>query len=308
MTLQPDDPQQAQAWIRGTAPDQVVDFYIPRGNQGEMGPRGPIGPSLTVGLVETNSGPAAPGTIGATGLTGPKGDPGGLVYGTALNQTDLNAVTASGIYRQTAAADATLARNYPMDSTTGILTVKEHIQSTAVLQTYEPVWGSRATRVFYQRQLTSGVWTSWRTFSGSRVDQTAGRAIYTWDDLNGREQLIFGDTGWRTLSSTELPNLNAGSAIIRRIGAVVYLVMNGAQFSVSGDIPGLVGFRSSISLYSPPVDVAALSGAPRRVLVLANAGIRTFDTSAMNFSMSYPTNDSWPTTLPGVANGSIPNA
>lgn len=60
MTLQPDDPQQAQAWIRGTAPDQIVDFYIPRGNEGLPGPRGPIGPSLGVGSVTTTSDPNSP--------------------------------------------------------------------------------------------------------------------------------------------------------------------------------------------------------------------------------------------------------
>lgn len=58
MALQPDNPQQAQAWIRGTAPDQVVDFYIPRGNEGPMGPRGPQGPSLGVGSVTTVGDPA----------------------------------------------------------------------------------------------------------------------------------------------------------------------------------------------------------------------------------------------------------
>ncbi len=58
MVLQPDDPQEAQAWIRGTAPDQIVDFYIPRGNQGLPGPRGPQGPSLAVGSVTTTSDPA----------------------------------------------------------------------------------------------------------------------------------------------------------------------------------------------------------------------------------------------------------
>jgi hypothetical protein len=57
MVLQPNDPEQAQAWIRGTPPDQVVDFYIPRGNQGLPGPRGAQGPSLAVGSVVTTSDP-----------------------------------------------------------------------------------------------------------------------------------------------------------------------------------------------------------------------------------------------------------
>ena len=58
MVLQPNDPQQAQAWVRGAPPDAVIDFYIPRGNEGEPGPRGPIGPSLGVGSVTTVSDPA----------------------------------------------------------------------------------------------------------------------------------------------------------------------------------------------------------------------------------------------------------
>lgn len=59
MPLSPTDPTQAQAWIRGTAPDQIVDFYIPRGNQGLVGPRGPIGPALAIGSVVTTGNPAA---------------------------------------------------------------------------------------------------------------------------------------------------------------------------------------------------------------------------------------------------------
>ena len=57
MPLQPTDPQQAQAWVRGAPPEAIVDFYIPRGNQGLPGPRGAQGPSLGVGDVVTSTDP-----------------------------------------------------------------------------------------------------------------------------------------------------------------------------------------------------------------------------------------------------------
>lgn len=61
MPLQPTDPTQAQAWVRGAPPEAIVDFYIPRGNQGLPGPRGPQGPSVGVGEVVTTSDPADAG-------------------------------------------------------------------------------------------------------------------------------------------------------------------------------------------------------------------------------------------------------
>ena len=59
MPIVPDDPNMAQAWISGTPPDQTIDFYIPRGNQGVVGPRGLIGPSLAVGSISVTSDPTA---------------------------------------------------------------------------------------------------------------------------------------------------------------------------------------------------------------------------------------------------------
>jgi hypothetical protein len=61
MALQPNDPQQAQAWVRGAPPEAIVDFYIPRGNQGLPGPRGAQGPSVGIGEVVTTNDPAFAG-------------------------------------------------------------------------------------------------------------------------------------------------------------------------------------------------------------------------------------------------------
>lgn len=48
---------------------------------------------------------------------------------------------------------------------------------------------------------------------GYTVDQTAGRVIKVWDYLNNREQLIYGDTGWKTAT---LINGWTGTAQYRR--------------------------------------------------------------------------------------------
>lgn len=49
---------------------------------------------------------------------------------------------------------------------------------------------------------------------GYTVDQTAGRVVKVWDYLNNREQLIYGDTGWKTAT---LINGWAGTAQYRRV-------------------------------------------------------------------------------------------
>ena len=41
--------------------------------------------------------------------------------------------------------------------------------------------------------------SKWKNVPSQRVDTTAGRAVYVWDNVNNREQLAFGDTGYRAL-------------------------------------------------------------------------------------------------------------
>lgn len=316
MVLPPTDPNMAQAWISGTPPDQTIDFYIPRGNMGPIGPRGPIGPSLVVGNIETVTGPAAPGTVGAQGLTGPKGDPGGFTSGTLLGAADLNTIKASGIYRQPEGIYATFDRNYPR-LREGVLTVLEVSGAGYVVQEFTPF--NDASRAVYRREFVNPNWSPWRVYSSQRVDQTAGRAIYQWDDVNNREQLIWGDTGWRNLNTTVDANfVPEGVGVqIRRNGNRVTCDVRGRLTAVPADgisqlicaLP--VGFRgANYNMYPAGVrGVSVLSlGGPGDNINLYMYSTLTFVTATTHITQaSWVTDETWPTTLPGTAVGTIPN-
>ncbi|AXH46683.1 hypothetical protein QCN35_gp21 [Arthrobacter phage Synepsis] len=314
MVNTPDDPNQAQAWISGTPPDQTIDFYIPRGNTGPRGPVGPIGPSLAVGSVATVTGPAAPGTPGIQGATGPKGDPGGLVLGTLITgPADLNDYKTPGSYRITA---TTSIANIPA-TFVGTLTVWQNNNATQMFwQEYTPVTSGGA-QLFWRRAFgPSQVWGPWRVYASTRVDQTAGRAIYQWDDLNLREQLIWGDTGWREVSGLLVLGWTGGALYMRRVGFTVMLVgiINGAA-STSDHFLSLLndpGFRPSAQGSFSPV-ISGDYTAFRDMQYDATAGVMQMYIRAApankdwRISASWQTAQSWPTTLPGTASGSIPN-
>lgn len=314
MVNQPDDPNQAQAWISGTPPDQTIDFYIPRGNTGPRGPVGPIGPSLAVGSVATVTGPAAPGTPGIQGATGPKGDPGGLVLGTLITgPADLNDYKTPGSYRTTT---TTSISNLPA-LFVGTLTVWQNNNATPMFwQEYTPVTSGGA-QLFWRRALgPSQVWGPWRVYASTRVDQTAGRVIYQWDDVNLREQIIYGDTGWRDITSL-MSNSFLGNVLVRRVGSTI---------TVRGSVKCPVGTTSmnGIFLSALPSGFAGASspwiffpvrcnGNPGFFTLYKRAAELSFETSPVvtelmetRFEVSFSTVEAWPTTLPGTASGSIP--
>ncbi|QXO13182.1 hypothetical protein SEA_DEVITOJR_22 [Arthrobacter phage DevitoJr] len=316
MVNQPDDPNQAQAWISGTPPDQTIDFYIPRGNTGPRGPIGPIGPSLAVGSVATVTGPAAPGTIGATGLTGPKGDPGGFTTGTVLTgTTDLNNISAAGIYFAGVGVAST-ALNYPAlsGSAGGDLIVYERgANSTA--NGFQEFWPTSSTsngNVFYRRTKVNSVWSPWRSFTGTRVDQTAGRTIYQWDDLNNREQLIYGNTGLRDI--TTLLAGGAGNLYYQREGNTVHVIGRGITGADPTTGVAIILAGGQLNGCYPATTVRTM--APNfakgwEYLELLTSGeirmyVATTPTNSLSFQFSYPTANPWPTILYGTASGSIP--
>lgn len=229
---------------------------------------------------------------------------------------NLNAIVRRGVYRQGAGSDATAALNYPAPGTGGVMEVfTPNGRDTHIVQRYTP-FGQGATvqgRVFYERmqETDSTGWRPWHAYSSQRVDQTAGRAVYTWDDLNNREQLIYGDTGRRDVLGTVLNGWSpyAGSLVLRRVGSLVTL----------------------------EIDYLDPSAATSDELILTPAGFRPFQTSryavwagntpvfliATSARISLPrsvrapnggpavvmwlTSDPWPSVLPGVAVGGVPN-
>ncbi|UQS94694.1 minor tail protein [Arthrobacter phage Zeina] len=288
MALTPTDPTKAQIWIRGTAPDQIIDLYVPRGA---------------------------------------KGDPGPWVETSLAETTDLNSVVTSGLYKVAFSTQNPNLLNYPTSAGLNgwIIEVRSQTTNTRVIQRAIMTNGSGTPdgRAFYERRLNSGTWSPWRLFASTRVDQTAGRTIYQWDDLNSREQLVWGDTGNRDISNDQAWNdaLFSGTAVaknsanlvrLRRVGSTVelYYAYDRAAGSTVSPIAGFpLGFRPA----NPVMALGCNSGMVlARVYHGGGASALSYNTqgtaaSAASVNMVFTTTDPWPTTLPGTAINTIPN-
>lgn len=229
-----------------------------------------------------------------------------LPTGVPLGTADLNSITLGGFYVQSVSSNGTTARNYPIGPMTAVLEVVP-ITPVRVLQRIRRGL-SGGTTGFYERTMWDGVWQPWRFFAYQRVDQSAGRAVYTYDDLNSREQMIYGDTGWRDVSA-DLANGWTGNLYLRRVG-------NSVTFGVRNLVRG-----STDTLYSLPsgfgLTVTSAHALPIAVngqvqlLRIGSGGSVTLNAAiaaaiAEAGMVTWPTSASWPTTLPGTAVGSIP--
>ncbi|AXC38648.1 hypothetical protein QCN37_gp22 [Arthrobacter phage Tatanka] len=138
-------------------------------------------------------------------------------------------------------------------------------------------------------------------FATQRIDQSAGRTIYTWDDLNQREQLIYGDTGWRNLSQAP----ETSNVFLRRNGSMVQLQFTnhaspGGNYVFPTQLP--TGFRPTIALEAPFRQGAMAYGNAKMVSV-TSAGTTTFWGSladTVSAVVVFMTADPWPTSLPGT--------
>ena len=153
---------------------------------------------------------------------------------------------------------------------------------------------------------------------GYTVDQTAGRTVKVWDYLNNREQMVYGDTGWRSLTVPAVAPLEGtGSILIRRVGSRVTLqfdsvgytgagtpeYMTAAGFLPNGFCPeyfdnphGLISNISTNRFYF--IGILQASRLRFSHFLVAAPGIGT---NALRGQISWTTTQTWPTTLPGVA-------
>jgi hypothetical protein len=294
MARTPTDPTKAQVWITKGLDDLDFEFYFPQG---------------------------------------PKGDAGGFTLGTALDNVsdtgtgkyNLNDVVVSGIYRMTATNDGLLLRNYPRNYDTGILEVFERVPGQTILQVWHSI--NQTARLKYERTYVTGVWSPWRLYTTTRVDQTAGRAMYVFDDLNGREQLVYGDTGMREVSSLVNAAFFDSSGVtrqlfIRRTNNLVsvsgQMLSTASTSSVSAlTIPN--GFRPQSVVEATCLNIRSASswarvntaggGANTMSLIsgpnAANGGFIAGD--VFNIGVTWMTNDTWPSSLPGNASGGVAN-
>lgn len=197
------------------------------------------------------------------------------------------------------------------------------------MQTFYPFSGASGInpRSFYKRYLvTSTTWGPWEAYVAQRVDQTAGRAIYTWDTINQREQLVYGDTGLRAVDSlldnTKFDVTGTARTIrLRRTGNVVSLagqVLSTAAVTSGSSLLTLpVGFRQdgmteSLGLHTTNSTLIRLllgNGTYALTTYWPVSGVAlTWNAGQVaQFSLMWTTNDPWPTTLPGTAVGTIPN-
>lgn len=351
--------------------DGVVDlsFLVPivssagkvlapeRGPQGDPGPP----PELAIGSVKSSAGSAEanlrPNPAGGhfldlglpLGPRGPQGDPGGWNVGVNLLDSDLDTITYPGLYHQpstTYALDP--VKHYPPipnygGIARGVLHVSSWSGGTHVIQEYHHIGytGNVANSTSERppvvwRRYKDVIWGKWYMFAPQRVDNTAGRVVYIWDETANQEQVIYSDTGWRNIDVSNVTGsirdpLFPGTFRIRRIGNVVTIRMedvklipgNGLQFLYPNGLP--VGFRSldlSGTVVRGIVGERLGAGAEHTIFVGSNdifwagytnslfvkSSVRPeHENQRLQGELSWVTDDSWPVTLPGTAYGTIPN-
>lgn len=240
----------------------------------------------------------------------------------------LDVITAPGKYYNAAFTDATLARGYPVADVIGLLEVLRE-GSFATIQRFTirtasngSVFGG-AMRGFYQRRYSGGAWGAWSFVGGLKVDQTAGRTFYTWDYLNMREQLVYGDTGTRDITAlvtwpTGVSITTGSKVLLRRRGYSVEIwVEEGLEFASAvaqstfvtlpnGFVPLSQGDMSPIFNRNGLSQVGAIQSLLDGQIRVASSAATAVGANT-RFRHVFQTQQSWPTTLPGTAVGSIPN-
>lgn len=137
------------------------------------------------------------------------------------------------------------------------------------------------------------------------LSEAAGRTVTVWDYLNQREQLIYGDTGWRDVSSWITPGRGYMVSLmqVRRVGGTVHIRFADATGGTGTFFTPTAGFRvgsNTNRFWAPAVSnagaVKQLRGNNYGFIVDGVAASDVFNCYAI-----YETSDPWPTALPGVA-------
>ena len=136
-----------------------------------------------------------------------------------------------------------------------------------------------------------------------RFAENSGRTMWAWDYINGREQLIYGDTGWRSIS---LLNGWTGEAMVKREGQNVRLKvrnLNGSAATSTSCVQLPDGFKVLV------LDLPFQYGNTTRRAGFNASGQLFLDTTVVQGSywteLSFGTTDAWPASLPGTASGII---
>ena len=158
---------------------------------------------------------------------------------------------------------------------------------------------------------------------GTYTDESVGRRIFTWDTVNARWQMTFGDTGVRSLTLTPI-NVCASLAVnVRRFGATCHIDVLWTNTAMtlpladtaltstglpSGFLPNDSVPRPAYTGYSGTIGgvIKLASGTGILSAQVPAGGMGAGGGSAMLASWEYSTTDAWPSSLPGSPLGSIP--
>lgn len=225
--------------------------------------------------------------------------------------SDANQATVEGRWN-VPPATANAQPNFPPGPLSSGIFSARRFGSTAIIQEYQEATGHM--RVFV-RTLHPGNNSAyppgWRMARpDAAVSNAVGRVVTVWDAVNNREQMIYGDTGVRNISSL-LAERIGGAVWLTRFGNTVSVVLTDVLIQTEGTrenpleaqemalLPS--GFRPRTwSHFSTSPHVA---NEPRGVLFKADGILRVYNPRPdvqLQGTFSFYTHEPWPTSLPGI--------
>ena len=237
----------------------------PKGDQGDIGPQGIPGPKGDKGDVGPQGpmGPQGPqGLKGDQGIQGPKGDKGD--QGPKGDKGDKGDQGIQGVKGDTGDVGPYELRGTGMPN--GVVTASPGTYYTD----------------------TAGTNGAWRWLKESGTGNTGWTVVY-------------GDTGWRNLSSIFV-NGWIGVVRVRRVRATVTLLLDFVRSGTAVEVVTLPsGFTPSVNL-----KFTVTGGGAAQLIYLSWSGVLSKANTAHNGptgggeTWSFLTTDPWPTTLPGT--------
>lgn len=163
---------------------------------------------------------------------------------------------------------------------------------------------------------------NWLVISAQYTDESIGRRIFTWSSAlsSGATtgwQMTYGDTGFRELSAALSNGWTVTSLLIRRVNSTVHmhiynLKATSATNATFYTLPS--GFKLTLGsngMYIPASKTLASTTSDGLIGVTSTSGAMFSQGSYAGFTASqmlasWSTSDSWPSSLPGSASGSVP--
>lgn len=238
--------------------------------------------------------------------------------------TSLDALTTPGMYRIT--YGATVAQGAPFESFYGTLMVVPRAGGAVTQIAYKHNALSADSSQNWQRTQTGGGWGAWFAYSAVlwEADGTRGRTLKMWDPINGRWNLIYGDTGTRDVTALVTwpsgVSITSGSRVLMRrvLWDVTVWIEEGLEASgpvasaamvmlPSGFVPNAQGDTSPIYMRNNLSQVGMVQTLITGQMSIAFSGA-TGAGANTRFRHTFKTANAWPSTLPGSAFGTIPIA